>query len=236
MRCSKRLCPKGAFLLLSSSFLLFLMIATPSHGFELKPDELRGKSSKKPVSVLQNRFFLKAWRPEIGFLGGTFLKEAYTKTTLYGVRMGLFFNEWVGAEFQLFKTIVEDSDDRKALNEKEYRKKDSGDIVSPDPEVNAIYGATDFNAVFAPFYGKLNLLDSFIIYSDLYIIGGISKVQTQQGDLNAFQFGVGQRFYMLKSLSIRVDFRDRIYNEQRNEKNSTKNAYSVDFGASYFFM
>jgi outer membrane beta-barrel protein len=164
-----------------------------------------------------------------------------------GMRSGLFINEWVGFEVQMQKTMIADSDDRKALNKLKYRPLDEGDgdaapdgtetevTVSPDPEVNPIYGMTDFNAIAAPFYGKLNLVDKWIIYTDLYLTGGLSRVETDQGDKSAVTVGAGERFYIGKALSMRIDFKDRIYNETRAEQKTRKNSYSVDFGASYFF-
>jgi outer membrane beta-barrel protein len=203
---------------------------------DLSPSELRGNPNKQPVSVLQNRFFLKAMRPEIGILAGSFLNEAYTKTTTTGFRVGLFINEWFGVEGQYAKTQVKDSEDRKALNRQTYRDLEEDKQVSPDAEVNPIYSVTDINAVIAPFYGKLNLLNQYIVYSDLYLSAGGAKVETSQGDINAFVIGVGQRFYMLNALSVRIDFRDRMYTEQRGGKDSRKNALSIDLGVSYFFL
>lgn len=211
-------------------------LTTPGFALDLKPSEIRGESRRTPVSVLQNRFFTKAFRPEFGVAAGTFINQAYTDTRLFGVRAALFFNEWLGVEFQALQTSVSDSEDRRALNELKYRKLDSSDVVSPDPEVNNIHAVTDVNAIFAPFYGKLNLLDKIIVYSDLYLTGGISKVNTDQGDLNSFSWGIGQRFYWKKNLSFRIDVRDRVYREIRNLEEYTKNTYSVDFGMSYFFF
>jgi outer membrane beta-barrel protein len=206
-----------------------------AYGLELNPDEIRGDTDKNPVTVLQNRYFLKAWRPEIGVATGSFLNEAYTDTAITGVRVSLFVNEWVGIEAQYFKSVVESSEDRLALN-KIVAYNEDGRPMIVDPEVNAIHKVLDTNLTYAPFYGKLNLIDSFIIYSDLYFTGGLSKVTTDQGDLNAFSIGAGQRFYLFKALSLRIDFRDRIYTEKKAGKDNQRNAYSVDFGVSYFFL
>jgi outer membrane beta-barrel protein len=204
------------------------------YGLELKPSEIRAKTESNPVTVLQNRYFLKAWRPEIGFATGSLLNEAYTDTTAMGVRAALFVNEYFGVETQHFKTTVKDSDDRVALNDIEVEK--DGKPTTVDPEVNPVSKIVDVNGIYAPFYGKLNLADRFIIYSDLYFTAGISKVETEQGDLNAMSIGAGQRFYIERSVSVRIDFRDRIYTEKRGGQDSRKNSYSVDFGMSYFFL
>jgi len=204
---------------------------------ELKSSEIRGSNKKKPDTVLQNRYFNKTLRPEIGVVAGTMINEAYTDTSLYGGRVGLFFNEWVGLEAQFLATSVQDSEDRTALRSRKYRDiNDKTQIVNPDPEVNTIKGITDFNAVVAPFYGKLNLMDRFTVYSDFYVTSGFSRVKTDQGDMNAFVAGFGQRFYTYESLSFRLDFRDRMYTERRADETVRKHGMSIDFGASYFFF
>jgi len=230
------------------AFAAFVALSTASaaFGFDLDPSEIRGKSSKEPVTVLQNRYFLKQYRPEVGFSVGMIMDEAYLDTQTYGVRAGLFMSEWLGFAVQMLKTAVSDSDDRKALNGLHYKPLDnnSGDAtnangeevtVSPDPEVNAIHSMTDFNAIAAPFYGKLNLMNKAIVYTDLYVTAGISRIETDQGDKNGMALGIGERFYVGKSWSVRIDFRDRIFTESRSGQETRKNCYSTDLGASYFF-
>ena len=205
-------------------------------GEDVNTQEIRGDERVKPVSVLQNRYFLKQGRPEFGILAGSFLNESYTDTTEYGFRGAIFLSEWLGFEGQYIDTSVKDSTDRTALNKIKYRRLTSDEVVSPDPEVNPVHGIVDANLIIAPFYGKLNLVDKFIIYSDLYLTLGLSKVDTDQGEINGFAVGAGERFYWKKSLAFRVDFRDRIYSEKRAGTKSRKNSYSVDFGLSYFFL
>jgi outer membrane beta-barrel protein len=213
---------------------------------DLDPNEIRGKSSKESVTVLQNRYFLKTFRPEAGLLVGAILDEAYLETRTFGARSGLFFNEWLGFEVAMTRTSVKDSDDRKALNKLKYKPLTSGDaippgdgtvetVVSPDPEVNAIHGMTDISAIAAPFYGKLNFINRVIIYTDLYTAVGVSRVETDQGEKVAYTIGAGERFYVGKNWSFRIDFKDRIFNESRAGTESRKNSYAFDLGTSYFF-
>ena len=221
-----------------NSFLAFTILMSTEYlcALELQPNEIRGDKVINPVSILQNRYFLKSFRPEIGMSVGTFLNEAYTDTSLWGYRGSLFVNEWLGFEAQYVQTNVADSEDRRALNQLKYQKIGTTEVVSPDPEINRIHGSQDIGVIVAPFYGKLNLLDSIIIYSDLYLTAGLAKVDTDQGRLNSVTWSAGQRFYWKKSLSFRVEVRDRIYNEDRTGENYTRNAYSVDFGLSYFLF
>ena len=213
-----------------------LLAAAPSYAVDLNPKEIRGNDKGKPVVILQNRYFTKVMRPEFGFATGRFLNEAYTDTTTMGLRGSLFITEWAGVEAQFSKTNVSDSEDRVALNQLEYRKINSSEIVSPDVEVNPVYSTVDVNGILAPFYGKLNLFDQFIVYSDLYVTAGLTTLETEQGQKTAISLGAGQRFYWKKSLSFRIDFRNRNYNELRSGQTYNKNTQSVDLGVSYFFL
>ena len=230
--------------------MLFCMIwaghQKVAKALDLDPKEIRGKSSKESVTVLQNRHFLKAFRPEAGLLVGGILDEAYLETRTYGARSGLFLSEWLGIEVAVSKAVVRDSEDRKALRRLKYAPLNSNSdaapagttiqtTVSPDPEVNAIHGMTDFTAIAAPFYGKLNFINRFIIYTDLYASLGVSRVETDQGDKMALSLGAGERFYLGKDWSLRVDFKNRTFSELRGGQETRKNSYSFDFGGSYFF-
>lgn len=233
------------------ALVLQALVVVPAFALDLSASEIRGKSSKEPVTVLQNRYFLKAFRPEFGLVSGFILDEAYLNTTTFGARSGMFFTEWFGFELQSFRTRVADSDDRKALRKKQYAPlpdvDDNGNAipannpdgtivtVTPDPEVNAIHSITDVSGVAAPFYGKLNVLNKWIIYTDLYVSAGASIIETDQGRKNAINISVGERFYIGKAWSFRVDGRDRIYTEERAGDKVRKNSYGFDFGASYFF-
>lgn len=216
--------------------------AAEGYGLELKPNEIRAKTYEKPVAVLQKRYFRKELRPELGLVFGGFLNEAYTETEKRGARLSLFLNEWIGLEAQYIDTSVSSSDDKKALTQLKFKKakpekgEDPDKLVSPQPEVNKISTIIDFNAVIAPFYGKLNLFDYMIIYLDTYLTLGGAMIESDQGDKNAISYGIGQRYYFFQSLSLRVDFRNHSFTEKRGGKSTTRNQQSWDVGISWFFL
>ena len=228
---------KGTVLLLSL-FSFTIVKSSSASGEELMPSDVSAPdSASQPMSVLQKRFFLKAWRPEAGVLFGSIQNESYTKTYVHGARLSVFFNETIGIEAQYARTTVQDSDDRKALNGLQYRPKSaaSGEgLVSPDPEVNAIHSMTDLAVTIAPFYGKLNFADLMILYSDLYVSAGASRIGTDQGILSGLLLGVGQRFYVKQNFSFRADYRVHRYSETRAGGSSTKNSNSIELGFGYF--
>lgn len=221
----------------SVGVLTFIISSMPAVALDLKPSEIRGDQSPKPIAVLQKRYFTKAFRPELGLSLGYILNEAYTNTSMVGIHSSLFFSEWVGGEIQYFDNSVTSSDDRKALNKLVFRDEDKpSKLVSPDPEINAIYRVIDFNGIIAPFYGKLNFFNALIIYMDFYLTLGASHLETDQGNKLGIVAGAGQRFYLNKTLSMRLDVRNRNFSETRAGQSSRRNSLSVDFGVSYFFF
>ena len=203
---------------------------------ELKPDEIREGRSKTDMRVVQNRYFQKSLRPAIGLAAGKIINESYTDTAYTGGYFNLFFTETVGLEIQHFRTSVSDTEDRKTLEQMEFRAVDEEKTVHPDPEVNPIYSVTDIQAAFIPFYGKLNILDFAIIYSDFHLVGGLSSLETGQGRIQGYAFGMGQRFYLTKAFALRLDLHDRIFTEQRARGNVTRQSISLDLGVNYFFL
>lgn len=210
-------------------------------GMELDPDKIRVNPPETNIAVVQNRYFNKVFRPELGLFYGRIMDEAYTETTYLGYRLSMFFTEGLGIEISSSNSFIEDSPDKKALDQLKYPDPEALDEypskqVQPTPEINRVMGAFDVSLFFTPLYGKVNVLDSFIIYSDLSLTAGYSLLQTEQGNLNAFTYGVGQKLYFTKSLSFRWDLRMKRYEETRLEEPVAKNAYYMDFGLCYFLF
>ncbi len=117
----------------------------------------------------------------------------------------------MGLELQYVDTSVSSSADRKALDQLKFKKanpgkdEDPNKLVTPQPEINKVHQMIDVDMVAAPFYGKLNLFDWFIVYMDTYAVLGASQLDTDQGNKTAIALGLGQRYYFFKSFSMRVD-------------------------------
>lgn len=100
-------------------FLMPVYFGNQVLALDLDPEKNGGDYSKKAISVLENRHFKKANRPEIGFMVGSLLNEAYLDTTTHGLRIGYFFSEWLGVEVQYLSASSEESSDRKHLTRRD---------------------------------------------------------------------------------------------------------------------
>lgn len=195
-----------------------------------------------PPKVLQNRYFLKAMRPEISFFGGSVLNESYSNTWSYGARAGMFFTEAFGVEGTFAKFVATDTEDLKALSRISYRE--GSEIKTVRPSYVRLEQALGLTASFVPIYGKINFLDWQILYSDLYVGGGFASIATlrqpdnAKKDVGALVLNIGQRFYFAKNFNVRIDATDHIFEEERENlgqtKKSTRHAWVVSLGLSAF--
>ena len=194
--------------------------------------------TEKPPMVLQNRYFLKALRPEINAFGGSVQNEAYSQTWAVGGRMALFFTETLGAEYGFSKYLSSDSADLKALKKLKYCNDNKTKCTTPEPSFNRLTQSHQFSMTFAPIYGKVNFMDLGIVYSDIYANLGFALVGTQQGDKKGAVVGLGQRLYFAKSYNVRIDAQNYVFTETRENLGSTKsavrNALVLSLGFSAF--
>lgn len=209
---------------------------------DIKPDEIRTKTKERSISVLHNRFFKKRFRPELGLFAGTITNEAFLDTFLFGVRASIFVSEWFGLDIQYASVTNSDSRDFDAIQMQEF---DVLDVETSrvktervDVHRNRVSTIIEGSAVMTPFYGKLNFFDLAIIYTDIYGSIGIGSVNTDQGNKIAPNFGFGIRLYLYKFLSLRVDVKDRFWNEtnQFTDEDFLRQSWSVDAGVSVFFL
>lgn len=202
------------------------------------------EKSNKVVRVLQNRYFLKAMRPEVSAFFGTVLNETYSDTKAVGARFGLFFNEWVGIEYSYSHFIARDSEDLEAIHAIRYCP-DNTDCTNKDaerkvldPSFNRFQQSHTVAFSIAPVYGKVNFLDAYILYSDIYAIAGVTFLKSKQGSDTAPTFGLGQRFYFAKRYSVRLDATDILYNERRENfgqvSKTLTNSWTMSAGFSVF--
>jgi outer membrane beta-barrel protein len=191
-----------------------------------------------PVKVLQNRFFNKALRPEFSLFVGRVLNESYTESTSLGLRLGFFFSEWIGVDYSYATFQVDDSADREALRGIEVYKRDSAERLAIDPSFVSLKSLNALMLTVAPIYGKVNVFDWVIFYSDIYFSAGVGALETNQGSKTPVIFGLGQRFYFAQRFNVRIDAWDHVFQQEREnlgtKKKSIKHAWTVALGASVF--
>jgi outer membrane beta-barrel protein len=225
------------------AFVQFVTFESLSAGFSVAQAQPQGQDDvvlpDKAPKVLQNRYFLKALRPELSVTLGIIANEAYAKTYSAAGRLGLFVTENLGLETGFTKYFTDESPDLKALRGIE--NCDTNNVCkSIEPDFVTLKSQVDVLGLFSPIYGKINFMDLGIVYSDIYFAGGAAFLQTSQGKKTSLIVGIGQRFYFAKSASVRFDVRDVVLQEERTnlgtKKKSFRHAWSVQGGISLFVL
>ncbi len=190
--------------------------------------------------VLQNRYFTKKLRPEITVLGGKIPNDTFSDTKSYGVGISLYFTEFLGLEYVYSKFYSSVSTDLTNIQKLRFCN-DAGTICKrPEPARIDLHNVQWAAIAWAPFYGKVDLMDLAILYSDIYFTAGASQLETSQGDKTALIFGVGQRFFFFKRFGIKIAATDMNYKEKRQyegiEDEVTRNTWLITAGASLFLL
>ena len=111
-------------------------------------------------------------------------------------------------------------------------RQNNGAVLENPPQFKA-HG--DLDLTWAPLYGKLSVLGEGLLHFDTFLTGGPGFFVTDLGVAPAFNIGIGQRYFLNKWLVARVELRNYVFIEERNERSSLQNLMLVSFSVSGFF-
>ncbi|MFK8138054.1 MAG: outer membrane beta-barrel domain-containing protein [Bdellovibrionales bacterium] len=196
-------------------------------------------TDSKEFKVVQNRKYKKEKRINFSVMGGVSINDSFNDVSLLSLSGGYYFNEYHGIEgrIEIYDNSLSDASDSVI---------DQGGF----PDINYLENFVGVYYNWIPFYGKLSLLDNKIVYFDMSISPGIGLMQVEQQSsttngrsltVPAIGFDVTQQFFLNNNWSIRVDYRNKFYQEERisyssgtNLGTKTKfNSYLL-FGVTYY--
>ncbi len=172
---------------------------------------------KRDVSAVEDKLYRKAGRLELGLQAGLIPNDPFYTYIPVGARVGYFFGEslgvevggvWHGSALQSASELTTFLVDARGVTE----ENDLRDIQQW--RASAV-------VVWSPFYGKLALLQRKLSHFDLYLAAGGGVVSTQaptaerDGSTSEVKpegiLGLGMRFFLTPSLSVRADYRQGIF-------------------------
>jgi outer membrane beta-barrel protein len=161
-------------------------------------------------SVVQNRLFNKTGRFALTAEYGTYMSEPWSQGPTLSLSGNYYFSERYGAEIAYSTTQSQDTD---AAN----RLRGQGGAPNHN-KMKQFYGAA-FNWV--PFYAKMSVLNSKIIYFDMSFSPGLGIVQYEQqmqegGAMKtapALTLDVTQHFFLNNWLALRFELKNRWYQQ-----------------------
>lgn len=160
------------------------------------------------MGVIQNRIFSKTKKFQLGILGGSVSSDPFLNVQHIGGNIGFHITEYIAIEVLGMKYYSQPSSALDTF------KKFRGATVNTNLPQYYLGGELMASLL----YGKLSLVGQAIIYYDLHLLAGAGMMRTESGDNLSISPGIGQRFYINRLMSIRMDYRLLRYNETIIEK------------------
>ena len=195
--------------------------ATPGQGEQVNVDTIKEKygarGDESELGVVQNRTYSKANKITLGVMGGVITSDPFLTTKSLGLNLGYHFSEYLSLSVLGWRAWAGASS---ALTTFQENKGATADT-------NPTSGYLGTEAVGSLLYGKLSVLGKAIIYYDFYLLGGLGATFTESGKYLTPHVGLGQRFYLSRLVSLRVDYRFMVYHEDILEKTILNRLYQV---------
>ena len=190
-----------------------------------------GAIPNEEVVVVQRKFTRKEWRHEfspVGFGGVPF--GTYRRTLLGSASYTLHANDWLGLELlnfsynkNFFSSFIDDINGNKT----------GGNDIYLDYQKLLYFVTTGVQLT--PFYGKVSTFSRWLAYVEPYFSAGFGLARTETNSYLAAYPGIGLRAFFTEWFSMRVEFRDYIYNEKKRDGSSAlRNNYAVTASLSFW--
>jgi outer membrane beta-barrel protein len=190
-----------------------------------------GQIPNEEVVVVQRKFTRKQWRHEIspvGFGGVPF--GTYRRTLLGSASYTLHANDWLGLELfnfsynkNFFSSFINDINSNKT--------------GGPDAYLyyqKLLYFVTT-GVQITPFYGKVSTFSRWLAYMEPYFTAGLGIAKTETNTYLAVYPGIGMRTFFTEWFSMRLEFKDYMYNEKQVDGSSQmRNNYAVTLALSFW--
>jgi outer membrane beta-barrel protein len=170
------------------------------------PEDELARESVLPVfdvpNSVRHRNVVVAGKFEVGGFLGSVSDEAIFNQTQYGFLGTYHLNEvhglnisygLMGSGVGSYATTLKNSTS-----------------ITNGPELAKTFGPKSYflaSYQFTGFYGKLSILKNLVVNTHIYGLAGLGTVMYDGMNSLALDFGLGQRFYILKNLALRFDLK-----------------------------
>ena len=170
------------------------------------------------VRAIRPRYFSKARKFEIGSQAMFVINRSFIYAYMLSANIGYHIDEAWALEAVFAMGSTQSKED-------EINLKESFDITTQILEPR---GSQDLAVIWSPMYGKYQLTDGKVVYYDTFMALGGGTVSAeylydhcaseekpappaQSFSYSSGNVGVGQRFFLNRSMTFRWDLRDRIF-------------------------
>lgn len=206
---------------------------------KLDPDDPDYWAKSRDIYTVQKRPFQKQGRFSATVYTGIIPNNIFEQYFPAGVRLNYYVLENIGLELAGSYNFKTDTGLKSTIKEQEGVGAEQ--ILIGDTQVMH----TNFGVTWSPFYGKTAFYNSVLNYFDMYLFGGAGLVITEtQTDFNADTsasykpegvLGAGLAFYFGQNASVRVDYRQFVFQKEADNGGGVANPSEVSLGFGWFF-
>jgi outer membrane beta-barrel protein len=193
-------------------------------------DEEEGEEKKKlsdRIKSVQRKTFLKEHRFEVFPFFALDLNDPFFQHLIVGGSIGFHLVDSLALEARggyVFASLKQDAI--------KFVRVATDSLLENPPEFK--YHA-DLDLTWAPFYGKISIMGEGIMHFDTYISAGGGVFGTDAGANGAGNIGLGIRYFMTDWLIARLEIRDYIFIDTRNDTADVQNLLILGFSVAGFF-
>ncbi len=205
-------------------------VSTEAKEADVGGEEDEGEEKRKlsdRIKSVQRKTFLKEHRFEVFPFFALDLNDPFYQHLIVGGSIGFHLVDSLELEARggfVFAHLKQDAI--------KFVRQQTDSLLENPPEFK--YHA-DLDLSWAPFYGKISILGEGIMHFDTYITAGLGAFGTDAGPNFAGNIGLGLRYFMTDWLVTRVEIRDYLFADTRNDTADVQNLLILSFFVSGFF-
>jgi len=219
----------------TATLSLALLASGADRAFAEKPDLLRttqmcvDKEIANRLAVKRkrrgsiDRLFVKHARHEFSATGGYYISDLFSGTYVVGGAYTYHMTEFTAVEVAGAMTHA-NADVIRAIEDGRSR-------ILDDAFARVIF--VESNLVWTPIYGKLRF-GGKVMRFDINLNIGVGVVDSPTSRGAAGVAGVGMKLFLNKKLALRIDARDRVFQQELLDENFVVNDVSITTGLSVF--
>ncbi|MBI5549668.1 MAG: outer membrane beta-barrel domain-containing protein [Deltaproteobacteria bacterium] len=192
------------------------------------------------IAPVSGNLFLKSGRFEITPNVGFSLGDAFFQKYAFGLKLNYHLAESISVGLHGAYALATPGGAVSVCRSDGCRSPEMDDLQNVPGKVSMLAG---LELGFSPIYGKVNVIAEKVLHFDIAVVGGIDLVNyaapVGQGTFTVGgHLGLGQRFFITPSVTLRVELRDYIYSgktvQLSDSDSKVENQLMLDIGVSFF--
>lgn len=136
------------------------------------------------------------------------------------------FWAWEALHFSMSRYLDIDTGLKKQLNE---------DWDASATDTPRLHYVLDSSLMLKPLYGKVALLDKYVVYGETYILIGVGAQKFETAWFPALNFGLGLRVFITGTVSMRLEVREYVWFEETGDQGGGGAHSTLYFGLGFSY-